>query len=1093
MKLGGSHLTLALLRLPQVGEVDDAISIFIAVVLVTTVAFVQEYKSDESIAALRELAPARCVALRGGVAEQVLASDLVPGDILLLTTGDRVPADCRVLSAHGLSIDESSMTGEGRPARKTHATCARGGGGGEDTPPTPLDLADMHCILFMGTFVQSGRGRAVVVSTGASTELGGMVSLMADAGSGKSPLQERMDALGSLISTISIGIIVLMTLFGSLIMGQPLLETFTMGVSLAVAAIPEGLPVVVTVTLALSVQRMSTRQAVVKKLPAVEALGCATVVCADKTGTLTANEMTAVQVWSFATAAAPASHLLTATGSGGITSALATTPTTHTAPGIEGGVTFFLKGTGYDPDGGSGELGNRPVSLQATPALVAPLQSAAICNNSQVVLGSRRPRVVGQPTEASLLVAAAKVGCRPAVAVAGEEAVSPVGQAAGAAATPSMAVALSAATTLGGSAGAGADVQRTLEVPFSHESKWMAVRVRSGVVGGAVPPADPSLPFGGSPAMGWPAVPGEVYHVKGAVEVVLPLCCRCVCGGGGVGDMTQAERDAAAQAAARMAEQGLRVIAVAVGQSIPAFPAAALQASAWPPGHGADEGVEELGEAGSAELAPGAGMTFLGLVGIHDPPREAATTSIAALHRAGVRTIMITGDAKATAVAIAGHLGLLSQAGATQSHTALELGEEMGLLDDPDDTGSGGQPSVLSGAEVDALEPAELADRLKGVSVLYRTTPRHKLKIVQALQHAGHVVAMTGDGVNDAPALRSADIGVAMGSGTEVAKQAAHMVLLNDDLASVVQAMREGKGTFFNIRNFCRFQLSTSVAALGLVAITTMLGLPAPLSPMQVLFINVIMDGFPAISLGVEPVPRDVMQQPPRPRAEPIVTRGLMSRVLMAGVLMLLGTLLVYVQELSADGQVTTRDTTMTFATFVLFDMFNAAASRSATNSIFTLGVTSNRMFNIAVAGSLTALALLVYAPPLQAVFRTEGLSLLDWVIVTALASSVLVVDELRKAVVKRCNETDQWPVPRWLLGVEDWSGEDDAQQSVGLPEPCTRCMHDLMCCLRMRGLRRMMGWDPLPSEDPSEPSGSGRELEGPSTPHAGAGMGAAR
>ncbi|CAE7843613.1 pmr1, partial [Symbiodinium sp. KB8] len=310
-----------------------------------------------------------------------------------------------------------------------------------------------------------------------------------------------------------------------------------------------------------------------------------------------------------------------------------------------------------------------------------------------------------------------------------------------------------------------------------------------------------------------------------------------------------------------------------------------------------------------------------------------------------------------------------------------------------------------------------------------------------------------------------------MGSGTEVAKQAAHMVLLNDDLASVVQAMREGKGTFFNIRNFCRFQLSTSVAALGLVAITTMLGLPAPLSPMQVLFINVIMDGFPAISLGVEPVPRDVMQQPPRPRAEPIVTRGLMSRVLMAGVLMLLGTLLVYVQELSADGQVTTRDTTMTFATFVLFDMFNAAASRSATNSIFTLGVTSNRMFNIAVAGSLTALALLVYAPPLQAVFRTEGLSLLDW------------------AVVKRCNDTDQWPVPRWLLGVEDWSGEDDAQQSVGLPEPCTRCMHDLMCCLRMRGLRRVMGWDPLPSEDPSEPRGSGRELEGPSTPHAGAGM----
>lgn len=1070
-----------------VGQWDDAVSILIvselegssfapklhsalfqAITIVTTVAFIQEYKSDQSIAALRDLAPTTCAVLRDGSAVVLQASEVVPGDIIILRTGDKVPCDCRVISSHGLSVDESSLTGEGRPARKQAPPVAAAHPphlDSEGHDAATADLADLKCIAFMGTFVQGGRGRVVAVGTGAHTVLGGMVHLMAATEDGRSPLQERMDALGQTISVISIAIIVVMVLFGTAVMGRPLLETFTMGVSLAVAAIPEGLPIVVTVTLALSVQRMSKRQAVVKKLPAVEALGCATVVCADKTGTLTANQMTATRVWGFAAPERPARSAASAGKGSAAVVAHALLKDLASAVSRQqalptSGHTVTLGGGGYSIGSDDGPRCNdTPVDVASTPQLLAALNSAAICCNAQVggARGgaSREVAVVGQPTEAAMLVAADKAGVSPRVDCGSQDPSVP--------ATPSVAGALSPAGgsgssggTLGGDAGSNAPLQRTLEVPFSHGSKWMAVRVRDNQgqpVGSAVAEGE----YGGSPDAGWAMVAGETYHVKGAAEVVVPLCAFALGPSGTALPLDGSHVEAVHAAALDMARQGLRVVAVAAGDSIPQFPPAARAHSTWPPGDAGDDNEDSPGGSGGG-VSPGGqghGLVFLGLVGIHDAPRQQAESSIAALRRGGVTTVMITGDSKPTALAIGRQLGLIGG------------GRDDAVQDDA---------TALSGSEVDRLSPQDLGRRLGSVRVLYRTTPKHKLKIVQALKGAGHVVAMTGDGVNDAPALRAADIGIAMGSGTEVAKQAAHMVLLNDDLASVVAAVREGKGTFFNIRNFCRFQLSTSVAALGLVAVTTALGLPNALSPMMVLFINILMDGAPAISLGVEPVPAAVMDKAPRPRQEPIVTRGLLCRVLMAGSIMLLGTLFVYQREMMADGTVSTRDTTMTFATFVLFDMFNALASRSSTHSVFALGLGANSFFNMAVGGSLLSLVLLVHFPPLQAVFQTEALAFGDWVFVTLLASTVLWADEARKRVVASAASSGSWPLPPYLLGVEEWQSAEDASQSLGMPA----CVQQLLCCLRMRCLQRLMGggsapgggaqWAPLPTDEEPSP-----------------------
>ncbi len=940
-----------------------------AVVIVIAVACVQEYKSDQSIAALSKLAPHRALVLRDGRSTEVQAAELVPGDVVLLSTGDRVPADLRLLQASELCIDESSLTGENEPSLKGVLPVLPPGW----TPPPSSDssslvvlvegaptvpVAERSCIAYMGSLVRGGRGRGVVIGTGMATELGSVLALMDSAEQRKSPLQESMDILAQRLSMLSFAVIALIFILGVTVSKIGWLEMFNIGVALAVAAIPEGLPIVVTVTLALGVQRMALRNAVVKKLPAVEALGCASVICVDKTGTLTRNEMTAVEFFSLV---APVGAMELGAVTGGAGAMLARLPM-ESDPAMIGfasnsaaahdalsgylgagiGSRVVLHGLGYDARGGWAEYARprapgSPVSLSGprtspsgarlTPAnaphIALLAEAGAVCSDAQIVAGPGGSRsLVGQPTEGALLVAGEKLGC-----------------------------------------GLPTGWGRIEEVPFSSDAKWMGVRAKKG------PDGTP-----------W-------WFVKGSADAVIALCSRALVPAGSAGG------DAALAAGLAGGENGdapVPFTASPLSVAHRAYLAAASETMAR-------EGLRVLALAkGSA--APGAAgdMVLLGLVGLHDPPREGVQATISNLQAGGVRVVMITGDGEATALAIAAHLGIVS-AGPTSAR--VPAGGAVGADTEVDTSGLTGKGLALSGAQVDALDESGLASAAGSVRVFYRTTPRHKMKIVRAFQARGEVVAMTGDGVNDAPALKVADIGVAMGrSGTDVAKEAADMVLTDDNFNVLIGAIEEGKGIFSNIRNFVRFQLSTSIAALSLVAACSVLGLPNPLNAMQILWINILMDGPPAQSLGVEPVDPAVMRKPPRPRGEPIITAALVKRVLMAAAVICAGTLYVFVTEWHhGDPQFAHRDTTMTFTTFVMFDMFNACACRSAERSVFELGITTNPFFLFAVGGSLIGQIAVVYLPPLQAIFKTEALSLMDWLFIIALTSSVLWLDELVK------------------------------------------------------------------------------------------------
>eukprot|EP01138_Halocafeteria_seosinensis_P011953 gb/GECG01012216.1/.p1 GENE.gb/GECG01012216.1/~~gb/GECG01012216.1/.p1 ORF type:complete len:1233 (+),score=171.41 gb/GECG01012216.1/:1-3699(+) len=996
------------------GQWDDAFSITLAIVLVSTVAVVQEYKSDQTLAALGQLAPPKCIVRREGRVEQVVAGDLVPGDIVLLRVGDRVPADLRLLDCFHLTVDESSLTGEPEPAEKHSRTLPKQNGG--------HSLADRSNIAYMGTLIRTGRGEGIAMGTAHCTELGRMYDIVSKEKNRKSPLQIRMDALGKQLSTVSIVLIVLIVLIGAF-QKRDLLKMFTIGVSLAVAAIPEGLPIVVTVTLALGVQRMAARKAVVKKLTAVETLGCANVVCADKTGTLTKNEMTAVEVYT-----------------------VGSTSTKRKQKPEARGNTITLTGLGYNVDGGTAQMDDLIIDTSTHPSACIPFEIGAVCNDAQLAGGgadefyetedsvdynpSKRSDtqcalVSGQPTEAALLVAARKVGL------------------------PQI----------------RNQYQRTLEIPFSHERKWMAVRVRPrsaaahshsqelepypispvlslNLYGALVPHesdnhsksllrstvdylsnvghSDEERENGiavaeGSAQTGWGAVEGEIYFLKGSLEGLLPLCTSFVnqecsnpsaSGSNFVVQMSPEHRQKILSNGKRMAREGLRVLALAVGRKIPSVPT--------------EDGGSAADERSATEpiVQDNDGLVFAGLIGLHDPPREGVKKSIAVLQQSGVRIAMITGDSQETAVAVATHLGLTSDGRNHPDWIEEESSVKTGgkardradssmhqwLSEAEVDVESiGKRGATISGREIDTLTEQQLADRLHQVCVFYRTTPGHKMKIVKAYQSRQDVVAMTGDGVNDAAALKAADIGVSMGeAGTEVAKQASDVVLLDDNFATILTAVEEGKGIFYNIRNFVRFQLSTSVAALALVAFATAFGYPNPLNAMQILWINIIMDGPPAQSLGVEPVSRDVMQLPPRKRDESIISLHLLCRVIVSGLIVVFGTLYVFFKEIGDSEVVSARTTTLTFTAFVLYDMFNALSCRSVDKSVFELGMFSNRFFMWAVGGSLAGQIAVVYFPPLQAIFQTEALSLNDWVYLISVSSSILVYEELFKLIAAK-------------------------------------------------------------------------------------------
>ncbi|ETV97680.1 calcium-transporting P-type ATPase, PMR1-type [Aphanomyces invadans] len=815
------------------GHLDDAISIVVALTIVVTVAFVQEYRSEKTLDALKELVPPRARAVRDGQTCEIDASDLVPGDVVVLSTGDRIPADARLVEAIDLDVDESSLTGE------THVVTKH---------TKPIHSAHLHPIaerknlVYMGTLVRGGRGKAIVYSTGRHTEFGLVFDVVDNVEERKTPLQERMDALAHQLSMVSLGVIGVIVLLG-VAQGEPLFKMLQIGVSLAVAAIPEGLPICVTVTLALGVMRMAKRHAILKKLPAVEALGCTNILCVDKTGTLTTNQMAVVEVFF---------------------------------PGL-GATPLALP----DPS-----ATNSHGSFKATfsPIFV----SGVLCSNAEIVDGD----VVGQATEGAIVLAATQVG-------------------------------LSDATIL------RQQYPRLQEIPFSSDSKFMAVQVAT------------------------PQRTNE-WHVKGMLEAVLPRCSQYQDASFTKHDLLPPDKDLISQTARTMARRGLRILALAVGSN----------------------SIES-------------NMIFLGLVGISDPPRPGVLQTIRKLDSCGVTTVMLTGDALDTASAIAAQVGILTDSTEPTDEASAEAAK---LLQSSDSVG------VCSGQELDAMTDEEVREKVLTTRVFYRTCPTHKLKIVRAFQAHKSQVAMTGDGVNDAPALKAADIGIAMGTtGTDVSKEASDMILLDDNLTTILHAMAEAKGIYHNITHFLRFQLSTSVAALSLVAFSTLFDLPNPLNAMQILWINIIMDGPPAQSLGVEPVDGDVMREGPRAADIPIITRAMLKRIAVSALVIVSGTLFVFVNELDDDWQVTKRDRTMSFTTFVLFDMFNALSCRHETKSVFFIGWFSNAAFCIAVGASLVGQLMVIYVPFLQAIFQTEALSVGDLAYMTAIASSVFFVDEVRK------------------------------------------------------------------------------------------------
>ena len=824
------------------GNTDDAVSITMAIVIVVTVGFVQEYRSEKTLEALNELVPMECHLIRNGNSNaNILASTLVPGDLVVLRTGDKVPADIRVIESVNLHINESSLTGETTPVLKNPDAVKSKG--------NTIPIAERSNIAFMGTLVTDGSAKGIVVGTGKNTMFGKVFEMMNAIKKPKTPLQQAMDKLGKDLSYFSFILIGVICLIG-VIQGRSWLTMFQISVSLAVAAIPEGLPIIVTVTLALGVLRMANKKAIVKRLPSVETLGSVNVICSDKTGTLTMNMMKVTKLWTLGSMQNE-THAMD----------IENKRQTH------GIYNDFIK-TLNSSDGADKKKFSDIYKL---------LECGNLCNTA--IYSNEQYKYIGNPTEIAIMDLLKEFGMQDK----------------------------------------RNDIKygKKYELPFNSSRKYMAISLEN-----------------------------DELFVKGALEKVLANSKYYLSATGKKEKLTNELKIKIQATEKTLAGEGLRIIATATGT---------LNKNDTLK---SDDDVNEL--------------TFLGLIGMKDPPRPHVAESIEHLLEGQVHIIMITGDSPTTALSIAGQIGI-----------PLDL--------------TNPENNMITGDKLDHMNEDELADVIDRVNVFARATPNHKLMIVKALQKRGDVVGMTGDGVNDAPALKLADIGIAMGkNGTDVAKEASDMVLVDDDFSTILSAIEEGKGIFNNIQNFITFQLSTSVAALSLVLLSTLFNLPTPLNAMQILWINILMDGPPAQSLGVEPVGHEVMKRPPRKRDEKILTYKLFKRVLQSAVCILIGTLFIFVKEM-VDGEITKRDTTMTFTCFVFFDMFNAVACRHTTKSIFEVGFFNNKMFNYAVGLSLLGQMCAIYLPFAQSIFSTEALSLYDLLFLLMISSSVFIADEVRK------------------------------------------------------------------------------------------------
>ena len=807
------------------GHETETIVISVIVVFAALLGFLQEYRAERALEALRELAAPTATVVRGGRELDVPARELVPGDLVGLSVGDRVPADGRVCAAADLAVEEAALTGESVPVEKSTAA-VRG---------AALPIGDRRNMVYAGTTVSHGRGTVLVVATGSRTEFGSIARMLETIERRRTPLQQSLDRVGVVLARVALAVVVVIVSLG-LFRGEPFLEMLVFGVAVAVAVVPEALPAVVTISLSLAAQRMARRNGLVRRLAAVETLGSVSMIGSDKTGTLTANQMTVRRIWV-------------------------------------AGETLDVSGNGYEPEG---EFLRNGDPVAASEPLRRLLRAAALASDARLVReadGSTEIR--GDPTEAALVVAAAKAG------IERDELME---------ARP-----------------------RVAEIAFTSERKQMTTMHETP--------------------------DGCVAYSKGAPEVVLRSCTRWL-SPAGEATLGQAEREAVLEAAHHLAAEALRVLAVA------------SRAEASP-------------ESAESE------MTLLGLVGMIDPPRPEAKDAIGTCARAGIKPVMITGDHPLTARAIAAELGLLRSG------------------------------RVVTGADLDTMSDAELEREVESIEVYARVSPAHKLRVVEALQVNGHSVAMTGDGVNDAPALKRADIGVAMGmTGTDVTREAADMTLTDDNFASVVAAVEEGRGVFANIKKYLMYLLSANLGEIGLLTLAALLGKPLPLSAVQILYVNLATDGLPALALAVDPPERDLMHRPPRSRSAGIFTRPVVGLIVLGGIWSTAVTVSLFTWTI-ASGEGLSEARTTVFATLILIELFKAFSFRSDRRSTLE-GTFRNRWLNLAVTWEIVLLTLVINVPFLEHAFGTTDLSLGRWALVVAAALTIVPVLELGKLLVRR-------------------------------------------------------------------------------------------
>jgi Ca2+-transporting ATPase len=815
----------------------DAIVVFVVLLVNAFIGYFQETQAEKAMDALMEMAAPKAKVRREGKIESLPAKELVPGDIVLLEAGDKVPADARLLEASNLKVNESALTGESMPVDKLASVIA------EDVP-----VADRGNMVYMGTIVTSGRAVGMVVKTGMTTEMGKIATGIQEIKSEDTPLQKNIAKLSRYLVFIFLGVTGLLLIIG-LLKGLGWIEMFLLAVAAAVAAIPEGLPAVLTVVLSIGMRAMARRNAIIRKLVAVETLGSATVICSDKTGTLTLNQMTVERLYT-------------------------------------NGQLIEVTGEGYEPKG-EFRRDNQLLIPETESQLILLLQIGALCNDAQLTTNNRGVGIIGDPTEGALVVSAAKAGID--------------------------------------KGNLEKSFPRLDEIPFESEKLYMATLHTAG--------------------------DKKVAYIKGATEKLLPLSKYLLKGSEAV-LLKEADSQAILAAATDMAKEALRVIAFAYVE-LP-------------------QDTKKLKE----EAIKG-NLVFVGLAGMADPPREEAKGAVRLCSQAGIKVVMITGDNKITAESIARQLDL--------------------------------PPGrAVTGIELAKMTDEELSREIENISVFARIEPLHKLRIVNALKSHGHVVAMTGDGVNDAPALKAADIGIAMGiSGTDVAKEASDMVLADDNFASVVAAVDEGRAIFTRLRNVLFYSLNTNLSELMVLILSILFVGKSPLLAVQILWINLVTDTAGDIPLGLEPRFGDELKQPPRRPGVGLIFPGLFLRIISMSILIGLGSFLIFRW---AELRMSLEEAqTLVFCSVATFEWFMAFSARSDEHTVFKLGIFRNRalLFSISIA-VLLQLAV-VYVPFLQVAFHTVPLRLSEWGIILAAGGGLFIIEEIRKAIFPRLFSIGKW------------------------------------------------------------------------------------